>query len=99
MKFPQIYCNDISYRSGFVEVLPNIHRGHINLEVWNLHPDFRHSEADASIADASIRDEAVTANTEIELNISQARRLIELLSVAIEAAEQNSQASTGRESA
>ena len=36
MQFPKIHCKSISYRSGFIEVVPNIHPGHVNIEVWNL---------------------------------------------------------------
>lgn len=81
MKFPQIYCKRISCRSGFIEVLPNIHPGHIKLEVRNIGPDFNHSEADVSVP-----DEAVTGNP-IQLDIGEARRLTELLAVVIEVAD------------
>jgi len=85
MEFPKIYCKSVPYRSGFVEVRPNIHSGHINIEIWNLHPD--HEQQAADIADSGISDAAITGNTEIELNIAQAKELIRLLGRAIEAAE------------
>lgn len=85
MAFTRICCRNISYRSGFVEVLPNIHPGHINIEVWNIHPDF--SQPAADIGDDSIPDEDVTGNTEIELDIEQAKKLVALLNRAIGAAE------------
>lgn len=84
MEFPRIYCRNISYRSGFIEVLPNIHPGHVNIEVWNIHPDS--SQPGADIRDGSVSDEDVIGNTEIELSIAQAKELVELLSRAIEAA-------------
>jgi hypothetical protein len=84
MQSPKIYCNSVSYRSGFVQVLPNVHSGHINLEVWNLHPD--HDKRAIDITDVCLADADVTANTEIELDVAQAKELVRLLSVAIEAA-------------
>jgi hypothetical protein len=89
MEFPKIYCNNVSYRSGFVEVIPNVHPGHVNVEVWNLHPD--HDRRTTDIADNYIADTDVTGNTEIELNIIQAKALVRLLTMAIEAAENNLQ--------
>ena len=62
-----------------------IHPGHVNIEVWTTHPDFNPPTAD--IRDGSIPDEDVTGNTEIELDIAQAKQLVKLLSLAIEAAE------------
>ena len=85
MEFTRICCGNISYRSGFVEVLPNIHPGHINIEVWNIHPDFRQPAAD--IGDGAIPAEDITGNTEIELDIEQTKKLVELLNRAIGAAE------------
>jgi hypothetical protein len=81
MEFTRICCRNISYRSGFIEVLPNLHPGHINIEVWNIHPDFRQPAAD--IRDGSIPDKDITGNTEIELDIEQAKKLVELLNHAI----------------
>lgn len=85
MEFPRIYCNDVSYRSGCVEVLPNIHRGFVNLEVWHVHPDYAERLTDMS--NDSSRDDFVAANTEIELNVAQAKELIRLLGLAIQAVE------------
>lgn len=85
MEPSRIYCKSISYRAGFIEVAPNIHQGHINVEVWNIHPDFDKPTAD--IRDGSVPDEDVTGNTEIELDVAQARQLVELLKLAIDAAE------------
>lgn len=85
MQLPKIYCKSVSYRSGFVEVRPNIHPGHVNIEVWNLHPN--HDRRVTGVADDCISDDDVTGNTEIELDIIQAKELVRLLSIAIEAAE------------
>ena len=85
MKSPQIYCKSIPYRSGLIEVLPNVHAGHVNIEVWNLHPDCNYAPTD--IRDGSISDEDVIGHTEIELDIAQAKTLVALLQLAIEAAE------------
>jgi len=84
MKFPRIYCRSIPYRSGFVEVRPNIHDGHINIEIWNLHPD--HDQHAVDISDSCIADVDVTGNTEIELDIAQALELVRLLGDAIKLA-------------
>lgn len=78
MDFPKIYCKDISYRSGFVEVSSGIHDGHVNLEIWNTHPD-----RVAIIREDSLNDEDVVAVTEIELNVPQAKELIRQLQLAI----------------
>ncbi len=85
MQLPKIYCKSVSYRSGFVEVRPNIHPGYVNIEVWNLHPD--HDWRATDISDDCVGDGDVTGNAEIELDINQAKELIRLLSIAIEAAE------------
>ena len=85
MRLPKIHCKSISYRSGFIEVVPNIHPGHVNIEVWNLHPDYDRSARD--IADERIADTDVIGNTEIELDLHQAKELVRLLGMAIAAAE------------
>lgn len=85
MQFPKIYCNSVSYRAGFVEVRPNIHPGHVNIEIWNLHP--HHDRRVTDIADECIADTDVTGNTEIELDLVQAKELVRLIGMAIEAAE------------
>lgn len=87
MELPKIYCKSISYRSGFVEVRPNVHPGHVNIEVWNLRPD--HDRGAVDIAGNLIADDDVISDTEIELDIIQAKELVRLLSLAIEAAESN----------
>lgn len=86
MKVSRIYCKGISYRAGFIEVVPNIHQRYINVEMWNIHPDFNSPTAD--IRDGSAPDEDVTGNVELELDVAQARQLVALLNLAIEAAEE-----------
>jgi len=92
MQFPKIYCNSVPYRSGFVEVRPNVHPGQVNIEIWNLHPD--HNQQTIDIADSCINDADVTSNTEIELDVLRAKELVRLLNMAIEAAE-NTVATSG----
>lgn len=52
--------------------------GHVNLEIWNTHPD-----RVAMIREESLNDEDVVAVTEIELNVPQAKELIRQLQLAI----------------
>lgn len=73
----QIKCDAVKYRQGFIEVA-NVHEGCINLEVWNVHPDINIATA-ASVVSTSIADVDVIGNTEIELNIEQAKALVQLL--------------------
>jgi hypothetical protein len=89
MKLPKIHCKSVSYRCGFVEVRPNVHPGHVNVEIWSLHPGYDRRVTD--IADDCICDGDVTGNAEIELDIIQAKELVRLLVVAIEAAERSGQ--------
>jgi hypothetical protein len=79
-----INCADIRYRQGFIEVL-NVHANHVNLEVWNVHPDLDLAPHSTDLE--GVPDEAVGANTEFELSISQARQLVDLLQSAIAKAE------------
>ncbi|MGW8390645.1 hypothetical protein [Pseudoduganella sp. HUAS MS19] len=79
MDFSKIFCKDVSYRSGFVEVNPGIHNDHINLEIWNTDPDRASKIAD----ERSLIDGDVTAVTEIELSVPQTRELIRQLQLAI----------------
>jgi hypothetical protein len=91
MQFPRIYCKSVSYRSGVVEVRPSIHPGCVNIELWSLHPD--HDERATDITDDCIADADVTGNAEIELDLTQARELVRLLGIAIEAVESDLKAS------
>ena len=87
MLHPKIRCNGVAYRQGFLEVTSGIHPRHINLEVWNVHPDT--DLANRAFDDAEIPDEAIVANTEIELNVQQAKALIAALQASIDATEKS----------
>ena len=58
---------------------PGIHDDHVNLEVWNIHPD----RISMIKNEDYLSDEDVVAVTEIELNIPQAKELIQQLQFAI----------------
>lgn len=77
----KIRFNDVRYRQGFLKVAANIHPGHINLETWEIHPAFDISEN--QFDDQAIQDDWVQANTEIELNVEQAKALVSSLEAAI----------------
>ena len=79
-----IKCNSVNYRKGYIEAKGNIHESCVNLEVWNIHPDTDISEI--NIDDNSVNNEAVTANTEIELSIKNAEELVKQLIQAIKSA-------------
>jgi hypothetical protein len=79
-----IKCNDIPYRQGFIEVASGIHPHHVNVEIWNVHPD--RDISGLSLTDQAISDKEIIGNTEIELNVSQASALIEALRNAIQLA-------------
>ena len=81
MDYPKIHCSNIPYRSGFLQVRPNIHPGHVNVEIWSLHPAYDRAATD--ITDKRISDAEVTGNTEIELDAAQARELVRQLTAAI----------------
>ncbi|WP_140637480.1 hypothetical protein [Methylibium rhizosphaerae] len=81
-----IKCNDISYRQGFIEVAAGIHPHHVNVEVWNVHPD--RDISGLSLGDQAIADNEIIGNTEIELSVAQASALIEALRNAIQLAGQ-----------
>lgn len=80
-ELPIIKCSDISYRQGFVEVAASIHSLHVNMEIWNVHPDLDISRL--SRVEELASDKAIVGNTEVELNISQANALIEALRKAV----------------
>ena len=81
MKSNRIKCNSINYRKGYVDVSEDVHQGFINIETWSVHPDCDISDID--LTDDSLPDEAVTGNTEIELNKIEAINLVNLLQKAI----------------
>lgn len=76
-----IAVSDIQYRQGFLEVVPGIHEGHINLEAWNVSPSV--SPLPSSVTSNLIQDKDVVSNVELELSVSQARVLVGLLEQAI----------------
>lgn len=80
----RLRCAGIQYRSGFIE-LALVHDKHINLETWSIHPDVFNATTNW-VTDVS--DSAVTGNVELELDLTTAMRLAELLNelVAIESA-------------
>jgi hypothetical protein len=73
----------VPYRQGWVEVVPNVHAGHVNLEAWSVAPEVDMSVPSVTLS--SLPDEAVTDNVEIELTVAQAKQLIVFLQTAIEA--------------
>lgn len=79
--FEKIKCRDVPYRQGFVEVA-NVHPGCVNIEVWNVHPD-KDISGEESLESSAYTDADVIANTEIELSLEQAERLVQLLQAAI----------------
>ena len=81
MSNQKIRCNDVRYRQGFVEVTSDIHAEHINVEVWNVHPDWDIS--DKAFDDTRLSDEAFVGNVELELSTEQAKALIEQLQASI----------------
>jgi hypothetical protein len=79
----RLKCNSIGYRKGFIEVSANIHPGCINLETWDI-------ESHVDISGIDIRDEdfpgaTVQANSELELDVMTAEKLVEALQLAITA--------------
>ena len=74
-------CNNIYYRKGYIEVISNIHDDCINLEVTTIHPDIDISNIE--LTDPEFPDNAVISNTEIEINIEEAKQLIEFLKSSI----------------
>ncbi|RQP21164.1 hypothetical protein [Piscinibacter terrae] len=72
---------DVQYRQGFLEVMPGIHEGHINLEAWNVSPSV--SPLPDSVTSHLIQDKDVVSNVELELSVAQARVLVGLLESAI----------------
>ena len=77
-----IFCDNVEYRRGIIEVTPNIHEGCINLETWRVSVEWPGTSAAEWMEDEK---EALTSHsTEIELSIEQAKELIAELQEAIE---------------
>ncbi len=87
VKIKKIKGNNVDYRKGYIEVIPNIHECFINLEVWNIHPDFDLSKIDMS--NEEFPDNGITSNTEIEININEAEALINILQESITKVKEN----------
>jgi len=81
----RIRTNTVPYRKGFVEVTPCIHKGHVNLESWEVHAEVEISEHEWVTGLDS--DEAIIANIEMEFSPSDARKLGNALLKAAEEAE------------
>lgn len=86
--FFQIKCDTISYRKGFLEVTPGIHDGCVNIETWEIDASANLDDK-AWIADPSIPDSCVTANTELELTTTQARKFAEAILAAVKSVEKS----------
>jgi hypothetical protein len=76
-----IKCDHVNYRKGYIEIVPKIHKGCINIESWDIDTDYDISNID--IYDNQFPTDKVLANTEIELTIAQAEELINNLKWAI----------------
>jgi hypothetical protein len=74
-------CNVIPYRKGFLEVLPDIHVGCINVEAWQVRYDFDISNRE--LEDDSFPDDAITGNVELEISVVEAEDLIQTLTEAV----------------
>lgn len=81
----RIKCADVSYRKGLIEVLPSVHPSCINLEIWNI----AHDSEWVDDGDNTIGEASIVANTEVEMNVQQALRLVRLLEHAIARAQQS----------
>lgn len=77
----RLRCDSIRYRQGFIEVSAGIHTGCINVEAWDIKPDFDISEADVRGED--FPDDSLQANTELELDVETAEQLVAALQLAI----------------
>lgn len=81
----RLNCDSIAYRQGYLEVRPNIHPGHVNLEVWNISPDVGISGK--ALDEVSGQDGAVVGNVEIEMTLDKAKELVRALQQCIDQAE------------
>lgn len=79
-----IRCNTISYRQGYIEVIGGIHEGLVNLETWDI--DGRCDISNMDLKSGDFPEGAVVGNVELELTPSEARKLIDLLELAIKEA-------------
>ena len=79
-------CNSVEYRKGYIEIAPNIHPNCVNIELWEISAEKDISTLNFDDEDSFI-DEDVIANIELELNVQEAKALINKLSNAIKAVE------------
>ncbi|MDJ0728305.1 MAG: hypothetical protein QNJ38_24695 [Prochloraceae cyanobacterium] len=77
----RLKVNNVAYRKGYIEVMADIHDACINIETWGINADI--DIFNLELDDFNIPDEAVVANTELELNIIEAEQLIKQLQNAI----------------
>ena len=85
MESQRVTCSGVPYRQGWVEVVPNIRAGFVNLEAWNVTPEVDMSDPYTSLS--TVSDKALIGNVEVELSIAQAKQLVMSLQAAIEAME------------
>jgi len=84
-----LLCSTISYRSGFIEVAPNIHPGCVNIEAWDVLgiPNAPKPSID-EFWNLRGRDELeVQSTVELELTAEEAREFAQWLLNAADAAE------------
>ncbi len=77
----KIRCASVDYRQGFIEVLPDVHPGTVNLEVWQVRSGL--DLTGLELHDERLRDSDIVANVELELSADEARRLVDGLTLAI----------------
>ena len=79
-RYERIFCDNVEYRKGVIELSADIHPGLINLEVFGVK-----SDVDLSVAPSPNFDleELVKNRTEVELSLLQAKELSEQLQNAI----------------
>lgn len=80
-KRKKIKCNNVEYRKGFIEVIPNIHDGFINIETWDIHAEL--DITNLELEDEIFPEDGVTGNTEIEMNLNETEELVKRLQAAI----------------
>lgn len=82
MNETKIRCNIIDYRKGYIEVTVGVHPNCVNIETWNTSPSIDINNLD--IRDHEFPNGGVIANTEVELDIEAAKKLIDALNFAIQ---------------
>jgi len=85
--FPfRLKCNSISYRSGFIEVIPAIHENHVNIEVWDVRGDTALDDVQW-VDEPAIQDSDIQGNCEIEMTMSEATKLAKAILAAVDSVE------------